>query len=122
MLQPAGCPCCYARMHCHCATHSCTGVLDGGRIAHALWGRRAAGRIGVITLALLGVTGVFDTLALFWVLFVVTLQRGPIAPQREELSAPQGEGPDQAVGISLLVMCLLVLLPYPGSVLPDLGF
>ncbi len=96
-------------------------MLDGGRIAHALWGRRAAARIGVVTLALLGLAGVFDTLARFWVLVVVTLQRGPIAPQREELSAPGSEGPDQALGVGLLVMCLLVLLPYPGSVLPDLG-
>ena len=94
------------------------GVLDGGRIAHGIWGRRAASRIGVITLFLLGIAGVVDTLALFWVLFVVILQRGPVAPQREELSAPGGEAPDQALGLALLALPLLVLLPYPGSLTP----
>ena len=46
------------------------GVLDGGRIAHGLWGRRASERIGVITLLLLGLGGLANTLALFWALLV----------------------------------------------------
>lgn len=97
----------------------CAGVLDGGRIAHGLWGRRNGGRVGVITLFLLGVAGVFNTLALFWVLLVVFLQRGPISPQREELSQPDSEL-DRRLGIALLVLSLLVLLPYPGLVSSDL--
>ena len=95
------------------------GVLDGGRIAHGLWGRRNAGRLGIITLFLLGVAGIVNTLALFWVLLVVFLQRGPISPQREELSQPENET-DRRLGIGLLVLSLLVLLPYPGLVSPDL--
>ena len=95
------------------------GVLDGGRIAHGLWGRRNAGRLGIITLFLLGVAGVFNTLALFWVLLVIFLQRGPISPQREELSQPESEL-DRRLGIGLLVLSLLVLLPYPGAITTDL--
>ena len=95
------------------------GVLDGGRIAHGLWGRRNAGMLGIITLFLLGVAGIVNTLALFWVLLVVFLQRGPISPQREELSQPDSET-DRRLGIGLLVLSLLVLLPYPGLVNPNL--
>jgi hypothetical protein len=94
-------------------------VLDGGRIAHGLWGRRNGGRLDVITLFLLGLAGVFNTLALFWVLLVVFLQRGPISPQREELSPPDSEF-DKRLGIALLALSLFVLLPYPGLVSSDL--
>ncbi len=52
------------------ARNGATGVLDGGRIAVGLWGRRAAGRLGVVTLLLLGVGGLVNTLALFWALLV----------------------------------------------------
>ena len=46
------------------------GVLDGGRIAHGLWGRRPSGRVGAITLLLLSLGGLVNTLALFWALLV----------------------------------------------------
>jgi len=75
--------------------------------------------LNIITLFVLGVAGIFNTLALFWVLLVVFLQRGPIAPQREELSQPESEF-DRRLGIGLLVFSLLVLLPYPGAITPDL--
>ena len=84
------------------------GVLDGGRIAHGLWGRRNAGRLGIITLFLLGVAGIVNTLALFWVLLVVFLQRGPISPQREELSQPDSET-DRRLGIG--ASCAFALGP-----------
>ena len=92
-------------------------MLDGGRVAHALWGRRNASRLSILALFALGVCGVFDTLALYWVLLVVTLQRGPVAPQREELSAPASDR-NRYLGVGLLALSLLVLLPYPGEVAP----
>ena len=92
-------------------------MLDGGRVARALWGRRNASRLSILALFVLGVCGVFDTLALYWVLLVVTLQRGPMPPQREELSAPVSDQ-NRYLGISLLALSLLVLLPYPGGVAP----
>ena len=45
-------------------------MLDGGRIAHGLWGRRPSGRVGALTLLLLSLGGLFNTLALFWALLV----------------------------------------------------
>lgn len=97
-----------------------TGVLDGGRIAHGLWGRRNASRLSIVSLFLLGVSGVFTTLALYWVLFVVFLQRGPISPQKEELSEPQSQA-DRILGFGLLAFSLLVLLPYPGAIVPSIA-
>ena len=88
-------------------------MLDGGRVAHALWGRRNASRLSILALFVLGVCGVFDTLALYWVLLVVTLQ----PPQREELSAPVSDQ-NRYLGVGLLALSLLVLLPYPGEVAP----
>ena len=96
----------------------CAGVLDGGRVAHALWGRRNASRLSILVLFVLGVCGVFDILALYWVLLVITLQRGPMPPQREELSAPVSDR-TRYLGIGLLALSLLVLLPYPGNVAPS---
>ncbi len=57
-------------------------MLDGGRIAVGLWGRRAAGRLGVVTLLLLGVGGLVNTLALFWALLA---RPAPSSPGRNLL-------------------------------------
>ena len=59
--------------------------------------------------------GVFDSLALYWVLFIVFLQRGPLLPQKEELSTPQ-QPMQQAAAVAVLLLPLLVLLPAPFSV------
>lgn len=87
------------------------GELDGGRVAFAMWGRRAASRIGVVSTLVLGLSGIIDELALYWVLLVLFLQRGPLVPQQEELSEPSKGLTPLAVG--LLFLPLLVLLPFP---------
>eukprot|EP00892_Ulva_mutabilis_P008227 jgi/Ulvmu1/5777/UM025_0031.1 len=91
------------------------GELDGGRIAHALWGRRAASRISVVLTLLLGLAGIVDSLALYWILLVLTLQRGPIVPQQQEVTAP-ADSTAVTVGAGLLFVPLLTLLPFPGDV------
>ena len=88
------------------------GELDGGRIAHGIWGRRAASRINVVVTLVLGLAGIIDSLALYWFLLVLSLQRGPVLPQSEELSAPEGA----TLGLAILTLPLLTLLPYPGDV------
>lgn len=88
------------------------GELDGGRIVHGIWGRRAAGRVSAILTLVLGLTAIVDSLALYWILLVLTLQRGPILPQKDEISVPQGA----AVALAVLALPLLTLIPYPGDV------
>ena len=92
--------------------------------AAGLCGRRAAARLGSITLLLLGLGGFNNSLALFWLILVVTLQRGPIPPCDNELSPIQEPG-TKAAAIAALLLPLLVLLPYPMPLsftggLPDL--
>jgi len=59
--------------------------------------------------------GIFDSLSLYWVLFVVFLQRGPILPAKEELSTPRDPAA-RAAAVAVLLLPLLVLLPAPFSV------
>lgn len=93
------------------------GELDGGRIVHGIWGRRAAGRVSTVLTLVLGLAGIVDSLALYWILLVLVLQRGPILPQKDEISAPEGAG----VALALLFLPLLTLIPYPGDV-TSVGF
>jgi membrane-associated protease RseP (regulator of RpoE activity) len=90
------------------------GQLDGGRITHSVWGRRAATRINVITTLVLGLAGIIDSLALYWILFVLFLQRGPISPQQDEVSEPDKDA--ALFGALLLFIPFLTLLPYPADV------
>ncbi|KAI3424741.1 hypothetical protein D9Q98_008130 [Chlorella vulgaris] len=99
------------------------GELDGGRVFLSLCGRRAASRMGAVALLLLGLSGFTNSLALFWLLLVLTLQRGPITPCDNELSPIAGG--TKAAAIAALVLPLLVLLPFPFDLsftngLPDL--
>ncbi len=77
-----------------------------------------------MTLLFLGLFGFTNSLSLFWLLLVVTLQRGPIVPCENELSPIQDISTRNAA-IAALVLPLLVLLPYPMALsftdgLPDL--
>ena len=97
------------------------GELDGGRIIFALWGRRAATRIGVVSTLLLGLTGIVDELALYWVLLVLFLQRGPIVPQANELSEPSKGLLPFAVGLLFLPLVVLIPLPFSLASTPGIG-
>lgn len=90
------------------------GQLDGGRIAHSVWGRRAATRINVVVTLVLGLAGIIDSLALYWILLVLFLQRGPISPQQDEVSQPNSDA--LLFGAALLFIPILTLLPYPADV------
>eukprot|EP00270_Netrium_digitus_P010458 TRINITY_DN3247_c0_g1_i5.p1 TRINITY_DN3247_c0_g1~~TRINITY_DN3247_c0_g1_i5.p1 ORF type:complete len:543 (+),score=145.07 TRINITY_DN3247_c0_g1_i5:92-1720(+) len=87
------------------------GELDGGRIALGIWGRKGAARLSTLSLLLLGVTGIFNDVALFWVILVIFLQRGPIVPQRDEVSAP--DRTRVGLGLAVLLLGLTVCFPYP---------
>eukprot|EP00884_Botryococcus_braunii_P023262 jgi/Botrbrau1/961/Bobra.114_1s0005.1 len=87
------------------------GTTDGGHVAHGLWGRRAGQALNVLSLLVLGVGGIFNTLALYWLVLVLLLQRGPVIPQEEELSAPASNL--VPLGLATLAIPFLVLLPYP---------
>ncbi|CAM8916845.1 unnamed protein product [Rhodiola kirilowii] len=89
------------------------GELDGGRIAFSIWGRKAASRLTAASIALLGISSLFNDVAFYWVVLIFFLQRGPIAPLSEEITDPDQN--NVALGIAVLVLGLLVCLPYPFS-------
>ncbi|KAL3682049.1 hypothetical protein R1sor_000071 [Riccia sorocarpa] len=98
------------------------GELDGGRIIQAIWGRKVWSRVTGIAVGLLGLTGIFNDVALYWVVLIVFLQRGPITPQSDELTVPDEK--DLALGVAVLLLGLLIYLPYPWAfsyVLPPLA-
>jgi hypothetical protein len=98
----------------------CAGTLDGGHVAHGLWGRRGGQATNVLSLLILGIGGVFNTLALYWLLLVLLLQRAPIIPQQEELSSPRQDLIPLAIVV--LSLPLLVLLPFPFGPEPQAPF
>ncbi|XP_002971707.2 probable zinc metalloprotease EGY2, chloroplastic isoform X1 [Selaginella moellendorffii] len=87
------------------------GEIDGGRIAQALWGRKGWSRFTGVSIALLGLTGIFSDVALYWVVLVVFLQRGPIAPLADEVTPPSSK--HIVAGVSALLLSLLVCCPFP---------
>jgi membrane-associated protease RseP (regulator of RpoE activity) len=88
------------------------GELDGGRIALSLLGRRAASLLGVLSTAGLAIGSFSNALAFYWLGLVLFLQRGPLLPCEEELSAPKDER-SKLLGAVLLGLPLLLLLPFP---------
>ncbi|KAG7669072.1 hypothetical protein Ndes2526B_g00791 [Nannochloris sp. 'desiccata'] len=94
------------------------GELDGGRLFLSLFGRAAASRMSAFTFFLIGIGGFTNSLALFWLLFVLTLQRGPIVPCDEELTTLPKNSLLKIATIVALVVPFLVLLPYPFAPTP----
>eukprot|EP01023_Acetabularia_acetabulum_P009244 TRINITY_DN14102_c0_g2_i4.p5 TRINITY_DN14102_c0_g2~~TRINITY_DN14102_c0_g2_i4.p5 ORF type:complete len:107 (-),score=36.15 TRINITY_DN14102_c0_g2_i4:408-728(-) len=87
------------------------GELDGGRTSLALFDRGTYGAINIASLVFLGVGALGDSLAQYWLLLVLILQRGPIPPVKDEVS-PVGQG-TVGLGVAVLLLPLLVLLPFP---------
>ena len=73
-------------------------------------------------LLVLGLFGFSNSLALFWLLVIVFLQRGPVVPCENELSPLADSSSTRTAAIVALLLPLLVLLPYPvtGGGSPDL--
>lgn len=88
------------------------GELDGGKLSLAVFGRQGSQFVSVLSFLALGIGSFANGLALFWLLLVLSIQRGPVSPCREEISKPSMR--TTACAISLLFVPLLVLLPYPA--------
>ncbi|XP_039038210.1 probable zinc metalloprotease EGY2, chloroplastic [Hibiscus syriacus] len=78
------------------------GELDGGRISFSIWGRKASTRFTSLSIALLGLSSLFNDVAFYWVVLIFILQRGPIAPLSEEITDPD----NKYVALGVLVLIL----------------
>lgn len=77
---------------------------------------RAATAVGVLTIIGLAIFSFNNPLAFYWVLLILALQRGPILPCQEELTAAEDAGAKNTA-LALYVLPLLMLLPYPIELL-----
>ena len=77
----------------------------------------------MLTIAALAISSFGNSLAFYWVLFLLALQRGPALPCRQEIAPPADEA-QRRLGYALLALPLLVLPPLPVEVIlafKDLG-
>jgi membrane-associated protease RseP (regulator of RpoE activity) len=95
------------------------GKLDGGRIVQSIYGRKVARWTTVATLIVLGITSLFNPLALYWAIVILFLQRDLERPALNELSEP--DDARAALGLLVLFLMAATLLPLTPSLAGRLG-
>lgn len=95
------------------------GQLDGGRVVQAIYGRKIAGRTTVATLIVLGLASLVNSLALYWAVLILFLQRDLERPALNELSEP--DDARAALGLLVLFLMAATLLPLTPGLAGRLG-
>ncbi len=98
------------------------GKLDGGRIIHAIYGRKTARRATITTLIILGIVALFNPgnpIPLYWAVLILFLQRDLERPAMNELSEP--DDARAAWGLLSLFLMLATLIPLSSSLAGRLG-
>jgi membrane-associated protease RseP (regulator of RpoE activity) len=98
------------------------GMLDGGRIVQAIYGRQIARRATVATLVLLGIISLVNPtnpLLLYWAIVILFLQRGLERPSLNEISEP--DDARAALGLLALFLTVATLLPLTPGLAGRLG-
>jgi membrane-associated protease RseP (regulator of RpoE activity) len=96
------------------------GQLDGGHIAHALFGRRRAQTVGNATLMALVGLGLFVWSGLlFWALVVFFIAGRPGMPPMEDVTPLDPRR--RALAWSSFALLALILLPLPHAISPEIG-
>ena len=99
------------------------GKLDGGRIVHAIYGRKTARRTTLATLIILGIVALFDpsnSIPLYWAVLILFLQRDLERPAQNELTEPNDTR--AAWGLLALFLMLVTLIPLSSSLADRIGF
>ncbi|MCU0566440.1 MAG: site-2 protease family protein [Oculatellaceae cyanobacterium Prado106] len=95
------------------------GQLDGGRIVQAIYGRKTAGRLTVVTLIVLFLATLANPLALYWAIVILFLQRDLERPALNELVEP--DDTRAALGLLALFLMAATLLPLTPALAGRLG-
>lgn len=98
------------------------GKLDGGRIVHAIYGRKIARRTTVATLIVLGIISLFNPanpIPLYWAVLILFLQRDLERPVMNELTEPNDAR--AAWGLLALFLMLATLIPLSSGLALRLG-
>ena len=97
------------------------GQLDGGHIAHALFGRRRSDTIGTVALFGMFILGVFVWQGLLtWAIIVYFIAGTKSAPPLDDVTTLDNRR--VAIGAFAFVMLFLILTPVPHALYPILGF
>ena len=98
------------------------GKLDGGRIVHAIYGRKTARRSTLATLIILGIVALFNPvnpIPLYWAVLILFLQRDLERPVQNELTEPDDSRAAWAL-LSLFLM-LTTLIPLSAGIAGRIG-
>jgi membrane-associated protease RseP (regulator of RpoE activity) len=95
------------------------GQLDGGRIVQAIYGRKIAGRTTLATLILLGLVSLGNSLAMYWAIVILFLQRDLERPSLNEITEP--DDARAALGLLALFLMIVTLLPLTPGLAGRLG-
>lgn len=98
------------------------GKLDGGRIVHAIYGRKTARRSTLVTLIILGIISLFNPanpIPLYWAILILFLQRDLERPVQNELTEPDDSR--AAWGLLALFLMLATLIPLSTSLAGRIG-
>ncbi len=95
------------------------GVLDGGRIVQAIYGRKTAGRATIATLIILAIASLANPVAMYWAIAILFLQRDLERPSLNEITEP--DDTRAALGLLALFLMICVLLPLTPALAGRLG-
>ncbi|MBW4619866.1 MAG: site-2 protease family protein [Cyanosarcina radialis HA8281-LM2] len=98
------------------------GQLDGGRIIHAIYGRKVAQRTTIATLILLGIVSIVNPanpITLYWAIVILFLQRNLERPSLNELTEP--DDARAALGLLALFLTIATLIPLAPGLAGRLG-
>jgi len=98
------------------------GKLDGGRIVHAIYGRKTARRATLATLIILSIVALFNPanpIPLYWAVLILFLQRDLERPVQNELTEPNDSR--AAWGLLVLFLMLVTLIPLNPSLAGRIG-
>ncbi|MGB5709930.1 MAG: site-2 protease family protein [Waterburya sp.] len=98
------------------------GKLDGGRIVHAIYGRKTARRSTLATLIILGIVSLFNPanpIPLYWAVLILFLQRDLERPVQNELTEPDDSR--AAWGLLALFLMLATLIPLTTGLAGQIG-
>ncbi|MCC0177881.1 site-2 protease family protein [Waterburya agarophytonicola K14] len=98
------------------------GKLDGGRIVHAIYGRKTGRRSTLATLIILGIVALFNPvnpIPLYWAVLILFLQRDLERPVQNELTEPDDSR--AAWALLALFLSLATLIPLSASLAGRIG-
>ncbi|NJN37821.1 MAG: site-2 protease family protein [Acaryochloridaceae cyanobacterium CSU_3_4] len=95
------------------------GSLDGGRIIQAIYGRQIARRATWITMILLAIIALANSIALYWAIIILFLQRDLERPSLDELTEP--DDTRALLGLVALFLMVAILMPLAPGLASRIG-